>query len=399
MEAADNFAFLVPIMMATFGCIFLTMSRFKLPTASAWGFAFLFGALGFAIPMVPMPIALNAFGGDILFFASFYYYGEALLLRFGLPLYVRQRLGFSALCLVVDAYLVFVQAHLHAELLLVDVSISLLLGVPWLLSLRRARQAIDIALVFISGLVVLDTFCRIMIFTFLVRSSDQLESFESSSYAYFMQVSAGLMSLSYALVALGSIILQTLERYREAAERDPLTGLLNRRGFDVAVEAISQSRGADGAVVICDIDHFKLVNDRFGHVSGDLVIQTLAQYLQHNMPARSIVARFGGEEFVIFIPGATLAEGGVFAQSARLRFAGHDWQPQGMDQQITASFGVAAPAAGEGSPHDAISRADRALYAAKSAGRNKVMLDGELADDDARIIPTNSHLGLRKARA
>jgi diguanylate cyclase (GGDEF)-like protein len=398
MDAIDHFAFLVPIMMATFGCIFLAMSTFNLPTASAWGIAFLSGALGFAIPLVPMPIALTAIVADILFFASFYYYGEALLLRFGLPLYTRERLAFSAVCLGADCYVVFVQASLHTELLLVDVAISLLLGVPWLLSLRRAKQAIDKALLCISGLVVLDTFCRIMIFTFLVRTGDQLNSFESSSYAYFMQVSAGVGSLSYALIALGSIVLQTLDRYRDAAERDPLTGLLNRRGFDVAVEAISNGRGASGAVMICDIDHFKQVNDRHGHASGDLVIKTMAEHLQRDMPARAIVARFGGEEFVIFIPGATLAEGGVFAQSARMRFAGHDWQPLGIDRQITASFGVAAPAE-EDNLHDTISRADRALYAAKSAGRNKVMLDGEPVDDSGRVIPIDSDIVWRKARA
>jgi diguanylate cyclase (GGDEF)-like protein len=398
MEAIDNFAFLVPVMMATFGCIFLILSRFRLLTATAWGLAFLFGAMGFVIPIVPMPITLNAIIGDILFFASFYYYGEALLIRFGLPLYTRERVGFSAFGFAVDCYLVFIQGSLHGELLLVDVAISLLLGVPWLLSVRHAKQPIDIAMVAISGLVVLDTFTRIMVFTFLIHSSDQLESYESSSYAYFMQVSAGLMSLIYALVALGSIILEQVGRYRDAAERDPLTGLLNRRGFDAAVERMSGAHEPKGAVLVCDIDHFKQVNDRFGHASGDLVIKVLAEHLQRDMPSLAFAARFGGEEFVIFIPSATLAEGGVFAQSARLRFAANDWQPLAIGRQITASFGVAAPVEGETNLINAIIRADRALYAAKSAGRNKVVLDGDQVENDSAFVVLDAAT-FRKARA
>lgn len=128
--------------------------------------------------------------------------------------------------------------------------------------------------------------------------------------------------------------------------------------------------------MICDIDHFKQVNDRFGHATGDRVIQVLADTLTASLPRTAVTARFGGEEFVAFLPQASLAEAGIIAQALRARFAAQDWRPIGVDQQITASFGVASIFDTEDSAWAALKRADRALYDAKAAGRNKVVWDG-----------------------
>jgi diguanylate cyclase (GGDEF)-like protein len=375
MDSIDGFAFITPAMMATFGIVFLILSRYKLRSAFAWGLGFLFGALGLLVSIVPMPAIASALIGDLFYFVSFYYYGEALLVGFRMPLFVRERLIFSTVCLLIDLYLVLGLESLHAELLLVDISISLLLGVPLIMVTSRARRWVEWAMIVTTSLVVIDTLALALVFNVVEQSSDQLSSFQQSDYSYFMQLSTGLLSLTYALTAFGSMIVETLARYRDAATRDPLTGLLNRRGFDEFVAASLASKELEGAVIITDIDLFKLVNDQVGHEAGDQVICALADQLNIDMPHTGIAARFGGEEFVVFIPGATLAEGDAMAQTLRICFAAREWRRIGIERQITASFGVAVVAVGEQELRAAIARADKALYAAKAAGRNRVMTE------------------------
>ncbi|MFJ6327318.1 MULTISPECIES: diguanylate cyclase [unclassified Rhizobium] len=376
MGSIDSFAFITPAMMATFGIVFLILSRYQLPSAFAWGLGFLFGALGLLVSIAPLPETASALIGDVFYFISFYYYGEALLIAFRMPLYMRERLTFAVLCLLGDLYIVIGLGSLHAELLLVDISISLLLGVPLIMVAPRARRWMEWAMIIITGLVVIDTVAVVLIFNLVEQSSDQLSSFQESDYSRFSQLSTGLLSLTFALAAFGSMMVEILARYRDVAARDPLTGLLNRRGFDEVAAASLAGEGRKGAVIVTDIDLFKQVNDQVGHEAGDQVICALADQLRVDMPRGAVAARFGGEEFVVFVPRITLAEGGVLAQAIRMRFAAHDWRSIGIERQITASFGVAMVEFGEQELRAPIARADKALYAAKAAGRNKVMTEG-----------------------
>jgi diguanylate cyclase (GGDEF)-like protein len=231
---------------------------------------------------------------------------------------------------------------------------------------------VDRALVALGALVVIDTFVRVMLFSFVFKTSDAMADFTGSEYAFFMQISGGVLGLCFALAALGSVLVDILARYRDAAEHDPLTALLNRRGFEDALERMRPGKARDGVVLTCDIDHFKQINDTYGHAAGDLVIVALAAKLRGNLPAAALAARFGGEEFIGYVPGVTLAEGKVLAQRICDLFAASRWQAQGIDRGITVSFGVATVMAEDRSIHDAIARADRALYLAKAAGRNQV---------------------------
>ena len=376
MGSTSALAFLLPIMMATFSGVFLALSRYGVPSALAWSLGFGLCALGFMAPVMPIPVALSALAGDTFFVAGFFFYAEALLIQFSAPLHRRGRVAFSLVYLLANAYVVFGAQSLHAELLLNDIATSGLLGFALVKVMDRATRLADRALIGFASLIVLDTLVRVTVFVFFLNSSDRLEDFGDSSYAWAMQITSSTIGLLYALSVLGSIASATLIRYREAADRDPLTGLYNRRGFDSAMASNPHSARREGVVLICDIDRFKQVNDRFGHAAGDRVIAELAAELGNSLPAHAISARFGGEEFVIFIPGASLAEGGVLAQSIRIRFAARDWRHIGIDRQITVSCGVAAIADSEASPVEAMVRADECLYAAKAAGRNQVVLEG-----------------------
>ncbi len=157
------------------------------------------------------------------------------------------------------------------------------------------------------------------------------------------------------------------------ASTDPLTGLANRgRFFAVATEAIRRTRrdGRPLAVVMLDLDHFKTVNDTHGHDAGDAFLQALAGLCRDLLRGQDLAARLGGEEFALLLPETDQV--GALALADRLRQATASRQLAGLDHTITLSAGVSTVRPGEQTIDAALSRADRALYAAKRAGRNRV---------------------------
>lgn len=384
--APTALALLLPATMAICAAAFLMISRFNVPAAFAWGVGFAFCAAGFAAPVAPLPVHLVALASDFFFVAGFFFYAEAFLAHFSLPLYRRERVAFAAIYLIMNFYVVLKLESLHLELLLNDIATSCLLGFALARVMHHARTPADRAVVVTGSLVVIDTLVRVLVFVYFADSTDRLADFTQSSYAQAMQITTTLIGLIYVLSIAAAIADRVIRQLRDAAERDPLTGLLNRRGFDRTIADLNNRGKVAGAVVTCDIDHFKQVNDQFGHATGDRVIQALARALRQGLPINAISARFGGEEFVAFLPHASLAEAGILAQTLRGRFAAQDWRHINVDRQITASFGVAAVADDEESAKSAIKRADRALYDAKAAGRNKVVWDGGNYEPGSAIV-------------
>ena len=170
-----------------------------------------------------------------------------------------------------------------------------------------------------------------------------------------------------------------LEAARDDARRDPLTGLANRRAFEDAFVKASDDN-APICVALCDIDHFKSVNDRFGHAVGDRVLKVIAEALREAC-GQHLVARHGGEEFAILFTGVTPAEAAATLDAARGTVAAKKYRLRETDAPlgaVTFSGGVSAHDLGEvmGS---AMGRADRLLYAAKAAGRNLIKHDGDIS--------------------
>ncbi len=168
-----------------------------------------------------------------------------------------------------------------------------------------------------------------------------------------------------------------LEEARDNARRDPLTNLPNRRAFEEAYAAQVAS-GATLCVAVCDIDHFKSVNDRFGHVVGDRVLKSVATTLAEGCHGH-LVARYGGEEFVVLFSGIDLVAARVTLDTARTAVAGKTYRLRETDQPlgiVSFSAGVTAVIADE-VVGAAFHRADRLLYEAKGAGRNCVRATGD----------------------
>lgn len=169
-------------------------------------------------------------------------------------------------------------------------------------------------------------------------------------------------------------LLEANRRLAVQATLDPVAGIANRRRFDEALSTeIQRCRrtGAGLSLIVADLDGFKGVNDRYGHGVGDEVIRAFACVLERNVRATDIPARIGGEEFAVLLPQTTLEQAIEVAQRARIALACRTIAP--IEGPITASFGVAYAPGKVADGQSLLAQADRALYEAKSLGRNRVV--------------------------
>lgn len=173
------------------------------------------------------------------------------------------------------------------------------------------------------------------------------------------------------------ILRQEVKRTQSEALSDGLTGLANRRGFDHALAQCmveAEQEGKALSILITDIDHFKIVNDTYGHLFGDKVICAIAQVLKKNIKGKDTAARYGGEEFAILLPETPLQGALALAESIRKTIEGSQIKRTHDDvavSNITVSLGVASYRKNE-SVSDFFGRADKALYESKRQGRNRV---------------------------
>lgn len=167
-----------------------------------------------------------------------------------------------------------------------------------------------------------------------------------------------------------------IESHYAAARTDPLTRLANRRVFDEELTAAAlrfQRDAIVSAVALIDVDHFKRLNDRWGHPIGDAALRRVADLLRRAVGRRGLVARIGGEEFAVLLPRVGLTDAAVLADRLRSAVAADQWTVDDHSMNVTISVGLAALEHDEDGPR-LLRRADQALYAAKRGGRNVVFL-------------------------
>ena len=201
-----------------------------------------------------------------------------------------------------------------------------------------------------------------------------------TSHIVVLACLSGLVVFKDALVKADADSLQLVEQ----ASTDPLTGLANRRhGMERLRHAVRSHRaGRPSAVLLCDIDHFKNINDHFGHDAGDRVIRHVASVLRASTRSADTVIRWGGDEFLIVVPEISEPALRDFAE----RLCTHTAQALTLDDEgsVTPSLSIGvATALNAEQPADWVRRADAALYQAKAAGRNRWVLAGDGADGAA----------------
>lgn len=203
------------------------------------------------------------------------------------------------------------------------------------------------------------------------------------------------IAIAFILLAMAKERIEYL--HRTAALLDPLTGIPNRRAFLEGCNHFTESQSANpraGAVLVMDLDHFKWVNDQFGHGTGDCVLQIFAEAASASVSKLDIVGRLGGEEFAALLDDADRERALAIAEEIRGAFADAALEVNGRQVGATVSIGVALCEPDEFDAHALLAQADQALYRAKERGRNRV----EIASRDLILRLDSSTPSLRIER-
>ncbi len=237
------------------------------------------------------------------------------------------------------------------------------------------RMALDVLLAVVSGVATLTYMIKPMI-AWQIGTASGPQGYLASSYAAISQTLGSVVLIALALALLLVMMRDMTIEMVTRSETDPLSGILNRRGFEVHAErALARAKRWDTplALVTADIDRFKAINDSYGHAVGDTVIADVARLLRDTVGSDHVIARLGGEEFAVLLPGKTAEQALAMADGIRAVLPAKLCLPGEDAPAVTASFGV-AQLREDDHLSDLCRRSDLALYEAKAGGRNKVVV-------------------------
>ena len=290
-----------------------------------------------------------------------------------LPGIVAGALLWGGLCLVPVFY-----SSLTARLLLAS-ALTVIYTALAMFELWRSRQQISVSLQPAIGLMMFH-----MAFYLLRMAVDRGQPFgdpEAVSFFAFVIFETLLYAIGISFVTLAMVRERAEQQYRHASLSDPLTGIGNRRSFIDAGQALLQRgrmRGEPVALLLCDLDFFKRLNDTFGHQAGDRALIDFGQVIARRMRRQDVFGRIGGEEFACLLADADALVAREVAERIRAEFAAMPFAEQG---RLSVSIGVATTTS-RYELDELLAQADRALYVAKAAGRNCT----RLACEDGRAL-------------
>lgn len=366
--------YIVPILFLVFATAFggLSLKFSGLHYLRYFALAFLACGLGVLaqVSAIPADLSANSLVATGLYVSGALLFAEGAVRRSDMRMgSIFHALVFAAVMLG-TAYFLFGMRDLLARVYILNFGFAfILLAAAWRGRGLRHGSVADKALFWTFVVAGLHFFPRTVL---TAQSFGNTEiGFGGTTFWIALQYALALLSSAGGLTLLavtGADILSTVTRERDT---DALTGLLNRRGLESAVNARPPSQQQAGAsVIIADLDNFKSINDTLGHAAGDVVLQVVADRLAQSARRDDLIARIGGEEFVFLITG-TPAEARAFAERARSTIESEPIEAEGVSLNVTASFGVAEYVLND-SFWDAVRNADRALYSAKKRGKNTI---------------------------
>lgn len=377
MDDQSYFQLISPLIFLVFSLGFYLVYHYAREHVSALVFSasYLFGAFGFIFDFLRnlFPETLNYMPANIAYMAM------AALFASALSLHYTKRTQFLPLAtlfvcsILASAYYSYIDDNIFKRTFAVNVFGTFILGYPLVSMWKAKKRKIDQIIYGLTFITALHFPLRAAGILWIESDSLTTENFANSMTALTLQFTSSIAGLCIAMALLTMFMTTIVFSLRRTSETDTLTGLLNRRGVEAKLPKFEEAL-AEGvkshAILALDIDHFKQVNDTYGHNSGDEVLVACARLLKKLDIEQSIVSRMGGEEFNIILYNANeetakLAADYVCAAFSQLTHRVID------DNAVTVSIGVALWEK-RYSYSDAARLADIALYRAKSEGRNCV---------------------------
>jgi len=246
---------------------------------------------------------------------------------------------------------------------------AVFLFAAWKLSRNRTKRITDDVLFWTLLLFGAQFFPRTLL-TAGVTDPITPMAFADTVFWQALQLSVAVLGVALALAVLSAAVTDMIGDLTNERDRDYLTGLLNRRGFEAAIKTKGAEK-APCALIVCDVDWFKSINDEFGHLAGDAVLKRIASVLSKAARRQDIVGRLGGEEFAVYLRDVSPDDAYDCAERLRIAVRSTDFSDILGSRHLTASFGVAA---GKADWSHMYKMADAFLYEAKESGRNQTIV-------------------------
>ncbi len=310
-----------------------------------------------------------------LYLGGFWCLAQGLALRYGSGVNAKAALLISLTAQALITYYAWFEDQLWTRAYILSLALGLLLLLPIPLMFRRpaGQDTLEKVLRISYAILVLYALARaFIVLTFI--PAEEAENLTTSIHWVLMLSIALLFSIWFLLVLLTITLRDVLRVLHDERNHDSLTRLLNRRAFFEAAESsLGDPRQGPWTLLVCDIDHFKMVNDTWGHQAGDKVLHWFGQTLLGQTRRGDLAARFGGEEFAVLLPRSQPEDAVRVAERIRQLLA---QAPEDDTRiRISASFGL-VPVSSREDLNDALARADTLLYEAKRAGRDRIHAEG-----------------------
>lgn len=322
-----------------------------------------------------LPYDLHRIPANIGFLATGALFAAAIIGRYGLPIPWRSMAVTGAAAMAVFLWFLLGQPSIGGRILSISIGAGIIAAmiVRALWPLKK-RYAIDRVLFWVAALSVINLTARPIVLLALGGGFDNYDGFQQSVYWTTVQFTQAMVSILAAISLMVAVAIDQISELRRQVDDDNLSGLLNRRGFEArAGSALRRCIDDDRpvALMIADLDHFKRVNDTYGHAVGDAIIAAFGAHVRAIAPAEMIAGRIGGEEFALLAPGAGIETARQFAEAVRtgLAAAAADRIPATLVPTTSIGLTIGTPGRNLSA---LMHEADQALYEAKRTGRNRV---------------------------